>query len=70
MADEVVKIKKSDLEKIINANVEAYNILDEVTTDATDVADKVKKAFSALEEAPSEIGDVIVEDDGDVEEEK
>lgn len=63
MADEIVKVKKSELEALIDANTKAYNILDELTTPATDIEEGIRKAFSALEDAPTEVSSMIVEDD-------
>jgi len=61
--DTIVKVKKSDLEKLIDANTKVYNILDDITISSTEVGEKVKEAFSILEDAPSEISDIIVEEE-------
>lgn len=63
MTDEIVKVRKSELEKLIQANTEAYNLLDEIDTQATNVEEGIKKAFRTLEDAPSELSDIIVEDE-------
>lgn len=64
MNDEIiVKIKKSDLQALIDANTEAYNLLDEASTFASNAAENVKRAFSILEDVPLEINDIIVEDE-------
>ena len=61
--DTIVKVKKSDLEALINANVAAYNLLDEVKTASSEVEQKVREAYNELEVAPSEISDIIVEEE-------
>lgn len=61
--EEIVRVKKSDLEKLINANVEAYNKLDEISTSATDVEEGIKSAFRTLEDMPTELSDIIVEEE-------
>jgi len=63
MEDKVVKVKQSDLERLVDANTKAYNLLDEITISSTEVAEKVKEACSVLEDAPSEVGDIIIEEE-------
>lgn len=63
MEDVIVKVKKSDLERLIDANVKAYNLLDEITNSSVEVGEMVNKAFGTLEEAPSEINDIIIEEE-------
>jgi len=63
MEDEIVKVKKSDLEAIINANTEAYNLLDEITLCTSEVEEKVRKAHSTLESVPNELDGVIVKEE-------
>lgn len=63
MDDKVVKVKQSDLERLIDSNTKAYNLLDEITISSTEVAEKVREAFSILEEAPSELSDIVVEEE-------
>ncbi len=70
MADDIVKVKKSDLEKLLDANTKAYQILDEITGSAKDVAEMVNAAFSILEDAPREMGDIIIEEEEQAESEK
>lgn len=65
MGDEIVKVKKSDLEALINANTEAYNILYEITSTTSEVVTAVNRAFSALEVAPSEMSEIVIEDEDD-----
>lgn len=65
--DEIVKVKRSDLQGLIDANIEAYNILDEIDKYADDTSEGIKRAFRRLEDVPSEVSDMIVEDE-DVEE--
>lgn len=65
--DPIVKVKKSDLAGLIDATVEAYNLLDEAKAELNSAIEKVEKAYSVLEEAPAEISDVIVEDEDDSE---
>ena len=61
--DVLVKIRRSELTKILEATIEAYNILDEVKREADEVADKVNRAFLILEDIPVEISDIIEEDE-------
>lgn len=61
--EEIVKVKKSDLETLINANVKAYNLLDEIKASTAEVEEKVREAYSELEAAPSEMSDIIVEEE-------
>ena len=63
MEDKVVKVKQSDLERLIDANTKAYNLLDEITISSTEVAEKVKEACSTLEDAPSELSDIVIEEE-------
>ena len=66
MADEIVKIRKVDLKALIDANIEAYNLLDDIGAFAlSDISGSIKKATSTLEAAPSDMSDIIVEDDDD-----
>lgn len=65
--DKIVKVKRSDLQGLIDANIEAYNILDEIDKYADDTSEGIKRAFRRLEDVPTEISDMIVEDE-DVEE--
>ena len=61
--DVLVKIRRSELTKILEATIEAYNVLDEVKREADEVADKVTKAFLILEDIPVEISDIIEEEE-------
>lgn len=61
--DDIVKVKRSDLQGLIDTNMEAYNLLDEIVTASHNVSDKVSKAFKTLEDAPTEVSDIIVEDE-------
>lgn len=63
MNDAIVKIKQSELTKILDATVEAYNLLDEAKAQADEVADKVLKAYRLLEDIPADVSDVIEEDE-------
>jgi uncharacterized protein YjgD (DUF1641 family) len=70
MSDEIVKVKRDDLERLVNNSIEAYNLLDEAGSDLSDVANKLRKAYNALEDSPPEMSDIIVKDDEVTEEEK
>jgi len=61
--DKVVKVKQSDLERLIAANIEAYNKLDEISTSATDVEMGIKEAFRALEDMPTELSEIVTEEE-------
>lgn len=63
--DKIVKVKELDLKALIDANVKAYNLLDEITLAATEVEEKTKRAFRALEEAPNEMSDIVIEEEGE-----
>jgi len=63
MSDEFIKVNKKELERILEANTEAYNLLDEISSSAEDVHDKIVRAKSQLESVPSEISDLTVEED-------
>jgi len=68
MSDEIIKVRKSELQKLLDANVEAFSILDGLTTDIDDVNSLVKKAFRSLEDAPAEISDMIINEEEDSDE--
>lgn len=59
----MVKVRRAELTKILEATIEAYNILDEVKREADEVADKVTKAFLILEDIPVDIEDIIEEEE-------
>lgn len=61
--DEIVKIKKSDLEALLNANDKAYKILDNISTSASEINEGIINAVSALEDCPSYIDYIIIKDD-------
>ena len=61
--EEVVKVKKSDLVGLVDATVEAYNLLDEAKAQIEDANDKVQRAYKVLEDAPAEVSDIIIEED-------
>lgn len=61
--DKIVRVKKKDLQGLIDANTEAYNALDNITMSLDNVQEGVKKAFNALEDAPTSVDDLIVEDE-------
>lgn len=65
--DEIIKVRRSDLQELIDANIEAYNILNEIDKYADDTSEGIKRAFRRLEDVPTEVSDMIVEDE-DVEE--
>jgi hypothetical protein len=65
MSDEIVKVKKSDLERLIDANTEAYRILDNLGSQAEETATAIKDAYRALEDAPSEMSEIIIEEEGE-----
>lgn len=58
--DTVVRVKRIDLEKLIDANVKAYNILDNISYSSVEVGEKVKEAISILEDVPCELCEDII----------
>lgn len=72
---DMVKISKEELKHIIDANAEAYQELDKVMEELKgiihdDYMSHLSKAYSALENAPADLGDLrtmeeIDEDDVD-----
>ena len=61
--DKVVKVKQSDLERLIAANIEAYNKLDKISTSVSDVEMGIKEAFEALEDMPTELSEIVTEEE-------
>lgn len=61
--DAIVKIKKSELERIIDKVARAYNVLDETRAVADDLADKIREAYKELEDLPVDSTDIIEEEE-------
>jgi len=66
---EIVKIKRSDLKALMDANTEAYNLLDNISTYVSEVETAIKRSLSVLEDVPSDMSDLIIEDEDEPAEE-
>lgn len=59
--DELVKISRIELTRILDATVEAYNLLDGIKVPLADAVDRIERVYRLLEDIPADVTDVIEE---------